>query len=65
MEMNASTRPEVLRQTDHVQERPGDAGVDTMLQELCSDERTPQRNTPWPCVPDEGASETFIDGAGV
>jgi hypothetical protein len=65
MEMKESPRPEVLRETDHVQERRGNPGVDSMLQELCSHEQTPPRNPLGPYVPDEGAFESFVGGAGI
>jgi hypothetical protein len=65
MEMNASARPEVSRETDHVQERRAYPGVDTMLQELCSSEHTPSWNSPEANVPDQGSFETFIAGAGI
>ena len=65
MEMNASACPEVLRDTDHVQERRGNPVVDNVLQELCSNEQTPPRNPLGSYVPDEGAFYTFIGGAGI
>jgi hypothetical protein len=65
MEMNASARPEVLRETDHVQERRGNPGVDTVLQEFCSNEPTPPRNSPGPYAPDEGTFEIYVGGAGI
>jgi hypothetical protein len=54
MEMNASALPEVLRETDHVQERRCNTGVDPVPQALCSDDQTPPRNPVGPYVPDEG-----------
>jgi len=63
--MNVSARPEALRETNHVQERRGNPGVDTMLQELCSTEQAPPGKPPGPNVPDEGAFETFVGGSGI
>ena len=63
--MNVSARPEALRETNHVQERRGNPGVDTMLQELCSSEQAPPWNAPGANVPDKGAFETFISRAGI
>ena len=63
--MNTSARPEVLRETDHVQERRGNPGVDIVLQELCSNEQTPLRNPLGSSVPDEDAFETYVSGAGI
>jgi hypothetical protein len=65
MEMNASPRPEVLRETDHVQERRGNPGVDTVRQEPCPNEQTPPLNPPGADVPDEGDFETSVGGAGI
>jgi hypothetical protein len=65
MEMNVPARPEVLRGTDHVQERRGDPGVDTVLQELCPNEQASPRDLLGPYVPDEGAFETSVGGAGI
>ena len=65
MEMNASACPEVLRDTDHVQERRGNPVVDIVPQELFSIELTPPRNPLGPYVPDEGVLETYFGGAGI
>jgi hypothetical protein len=63
--MNASARPEVPRETDHNQERRGIPAVDTTRQELCSSEQAPPWNPPGANVPEQGAFETFICGAGI
>jgi hypothetical protein len=63
--MNAPARPEGSRQTDHVQERGGNPGVDTVPQEPRSDEQAPPWGAPESNVPDEGAFETFVGGAGI
>ena len=63
--MKASPRSEVLSETDHVQERLGSPGVDTVLQELYSKEQAPSGKPVGPHVPDERALETFGDGAGI
>jgi hypothetical protein len=65
MEMNEAARPEVLRETDHVRERRGNPGVDTVMQELFCNEQTPPRNPLGSYVPDEGAFETYFGGAGI
>jgi hypothetical protein len=63
--MNPPERPEVLRETAHVQEHRADPSVHTVLQEHRSNRQTPPRNPVGPCVPDEGAIETFVGGAGI
>jgi hypothetical protein len=63
--MNTSERPEVLRETDHVQERGDNPGDDSVLKEPRSNGQTPPRNPAGPHVPDEGALETFVGGAGI
>ena len=63
--MNTSARPKVPQETDHIQERSSNPGVDTMLQELCSTEQAPPGKPPGPNVPDEGAFETFVGGSGI
>jgi hypothetical protein len=65
MEMNASGRSEGLRKTDQVHERRGNPGVDTARQEPCPTEQVPPANSPGPNVPDEGAFETSVGGAGI
>jgi hypothetical protein len=65
MWMNPSVSSEVLRDMDHSQEPRGNPGVDTAPQEHRSNGQTPPRNTGEPSVPDEGAFETFVDGAGI
>ena len=60
--MNASEHSDVLRGTDPVKEHRGNPGVDTLPPEFC-----PREQPPWdPVGPsDEGAFETFVDGAGI
>jgi hypothetical protein len=64
MEMNAYARPEVLGDTNHVKEHPGDYPLDTAPQEVCSNEHSP--TTPiGPYVSDKSPFETFVGGAGI
>jgi len=63
--MNASARPEVLRETGHVQEGRGNPGVDPVLREPYSNEQTPPRDPVGPNAPDDGAFEGFVGGAGI
>jgi hypothetical protein len=65
MEMNASTRPEALRETDHVQEHCGNPSDDTVPHELCPNQQTLDRNALGPCAPDENASEIYFGGGGI
>ena len=60
--MNASARFEVLREPDQFGEHHGDQRVDTVLQELCSDEQLPPRNPVRLSIRDV---ETFAGGAGI
>jgi len=63
--MNTSERSEVPRETAHVQEARGTPGVDTVPQRSCPNEQIPPRNPVGPHVPDEGAFESFVGGAGI
>jgi hypothetical protein len=63
--MNASERPEVLRETDHVREHRATPGVQTVPQEHRPNRQTPPRNPVGPHVPGEAAFETFVGGAGI
>jgi hypothetical protein len=63
--MNATARSEVLSETDQVNHRRGNPGVDTVPQEDCPTEQTLPRNPAAPYAPDEGAFETFAGGAGI
>jgi hypothetical protein len=65
MQMNTSELPETLRETAHVQEHRADPSVHTALQEHRSDRQATPRNPAAPCVPGKGATETFVDGAGI
>jgi hypothetical protein len=61
--MIPSAGTDVLWQTDQVKEHCGNASVDPVLQELCSNEQTAPPNPVGPS--DEGAFETFLGGAGI
>jgi hypothetical protein len=63
--MNASARPEVLLETDHVQEHHSNPSVDTGPHELCPNEPAPPRGPVGPDAPGGGAFETFGGGAGI
>jgi hypothetical protein len=56
MLMNALSHLEVLREADQGQAPPGQRREGARPKEVCWDEAQPQ---------DEGASEGFIDGAGI
>jgi hypothetical protein len=63
--MNASERPAVPRETDHVKEHRTTPSAHTAPQEHRSDRQAPPQNPIGPHVLDEGASETFVGGAGI
>jgi hypothetical protein len=63
--MNAYSPPEVGRETDQAKESRGNRDLETVPQEVCSHEQTPPRSRGGLSVPDGGASETFIGGAGI
>ena len=63
--MNPSTRAEVLSETDRGKDQRGYPLVDSVPQELCSNVQTPPWNPPGPNVPDEGAFESLVGGAGI
>jgi hypothetical protein len=63
--MDISQRSEVLRETEPVAGPRGNSGVDAVPREPRSNEQTPPRNPAEPSVPDEGTSETFVDGSGI
>jgi hypothetical protein len=63
--MNPSRRSIVLSEADQDKEDRGNPRVPTILHELCSSEQTPPRDRVAPDVPDEGALETFVYGAGI
>jgi hypothetical protein len=65
MPMNTSERPEVLRDTADVQEHRANPSVRAVPQEHGSGRQTPPRNPAEPYVPDEGAFEGFVGGAGI
>jgi hypothetical protein len=63
--MNASERPAVPREADHLQERRATPSAHTVTQGHRSNRRTLPQNPVGPHVPDEGAPETFIGGARI
>jgi hypothetical protein len=63
--MSASARPEVRRETDHVQGHRGNQSADTVRSEHCPNGQTPLRNPVGIPVSNEVTLETFIDGAGI
>ena len=63
--MNAPEHSEVPRETDHAREPRANATVHTVPQEHHSGQQTPPRDPAGPHVPDEGAFETFVGGAGI
>jgi hypothetical protein len=63
--MNTSTRSEVPSDADSDKVRHANPRDQFVLQELCSNEQTPPRNPLGSHVPDEGAFETFVGGAGI
>jgi hypothetical protein len=63
--MNASAGHEVLSETDQVEGHRGNPSVDTVPQELRSNEQTSPWNPGGPDGPDEGAFTTFVGGAGI
>jgi hypothetical protein len=65
MPMNASERSEDRRETDQAQEHCATPMVHPVPQEHHSDRQTPPGNPVGPHVPDEGAFETFVGGAGI
>ena len=65
MPVNTSAHPHVLRETDQDKEHRGIPRVDTLPEELCSTGQAPPWNPVGPHIPDEGATETFVGGAGI
>jgi hypothetical protein len=65
MSMNAFERSEVRWEIDQVTGRDGNPSVGGGPPEPCSSEQTPPRNPLGSWVPDEGAFETFVGGAGI
>jgi hypothetical protein len=63
--MNLATHSEVVRQADQDKVRRGQPIVDTLLQDLRSNDPPIPRNRPELCVPDDRAMDTFTDGAGI
>jgi hypothetical protein len=63
--MNPSTHSEDLREADQSRENRGNPRVRTLSREHPSDEQTSLHNPARPHVPDVGAFETFVGGAGI
>ena len=63
--MNAPKRSEVLRETDHVHEHHANPPICTVPREHRSNRPTSPRSPVGSDIPDEGAFETFADGAGI
>jgi hypothetical protein len=62
--MSPSEHSEALRKTGHVKEHCGNPGVAAVPKEFGPSEQ-PSRTPVGPFTPDEGASETFVGGAGI
>jgi hypothetical protein len=66
MQMNPSVRSEAPGETAAIKEHRRNPGVDSLLQELYSNEQFPPRNAGSPFVPNaEVAFETFVGGTGI
>jgi hypothetical protein len=65
MQMNPPADSEVRSEADQGKKHRGNPRVDTVPQELCSNEQTPARDPVGSYVPGERAMETFIEGAGI
>jgi hypothetical protein len=63
--MNASERPAVPRETNHVPEHRATPSVHTAPPEHRSNRQAPPQNPVGPHVLDAGASETFVGGDGI
>jgi hypothetical protein len=63
--MNASERPDALPEMDHAREQSGKPRVDTVPHEHHSNSQTTPRNPEGPHIPDGGAVESFVGGAGI
>ena len=63
--MNPSTCSEVLSEAAQGAGHAGTPRADTVLQDLCSKEQIPPRDSVGPYVPAERAVDTFVDGAGI
>ena len=63
--MNTSERPEILPETDHAQEHRTSQTAHTGQSDHRCNTQTPPPNPAGPHVPDEGAFETFVSGAGI
>jgi hypothetical protein len=63
--MNDSARFEVLTETHPPEDHSGHARADNAPQKVCSDEQSRFRRPEESAASHMGASETFIDGAGI
>jgi hypothetical protein len=63
--MNDSARVEVLSGAHPLEDHTDHASVDNAPQKVCSDEQSRPHNPEQSDASDEGASEPFIDGAGI
>ena len=63
--MNPSKRFETRRETGQAKQHNRVPKVETVPPKVCFDEQTPPRKPAEPHAPDDGAFETFVDGAGI
>jgi hypothetical protein len=63
--MNPSARPEVIRENRQGKEDRGIHSLDPVPQQVRPDEHPPPPNPVGPHVPDLGAFEAFVGGAGI
>jgi hypothetical protein len=63
--MNQSTPADALSEADQGMEPRSKPRGDAAPQEHSPNEPDPPRNPAGPLVPDEGAVETFVGGAGI
>jgi hypothetical protein len=63
--MNLSTHSDALSEADQCMEPRSKPRGDAAPQEHSPDEQSPPRNPAGPFVPDEGAVDTFVGGAGI
>ena len=63
--MNAALRSEVWNEMDQGKEPCRNPSIPIALEEFCSNEHAQPPKPEVPFVPDEHASETFADGAGI
>jgi hypothetical protein len=63
--MNAYVSAEILTRTQQLADQRGGPSVDHVPQKVHFEDRPRPRNSEQAAAPDEGDSETFIDGAGI